>query len=71
MVERKGERNVIDLERKSKYLWHRLTKTDLQGVGAVDAEMLKRHLVLKGFDLSRKIERITDIDSLYYKQERA
>ena len=62
---------TFDLNRQSKYLWHRLTKTDLQGVGAVDSEMLKRHLVLKGFDLSRKIERITDIDSVYYKQERA
>jgi hypothetical protein len=64
-------RQFIEIPRQSKYLWHRLTKTDLQGAGAVDYHTLKHHLKLKGFDLTRPWDTLKDIDSIYFRQTRA
>ena len=71
MIQRTGNADrEISLNRQSKYRWHRLTKTDLSGVAAVDYGTLRHHLTLKGFDLTRPWDTLKDSDSVYFRQER-
>ena len=46
----------------------RYTKSQIAGIGALDKEQIRAQLHQLGFDLTQPIQKMRDIDSVYYVQ---
>ena len=46
----------------------RYTRSQIAGIGALDKEQIRAQLHQLGFDLTQPIQKMRDIDSVYYVQ---